>query len=379
MIQQQTSVLSDAERLSWLQLIRSENVGAITFHRLLSHYASASLALEALPELAQRGGKRAIRVCPRRQAEAEMDGLAQIGGSLLACVEAPYPPSLASLEGAPPLLATLGHTHLLTRPAIAMVGARNASLNGRKLAHRFAKDLSDAGYLVVSGLARGIDRACHEGSLAQATAGVMAGGVDVIYPPQNKDIYAKIKDQGLLLSEIQLAVEPQARHFPRRNRIISGLASGTLVVEAALRSGSLITARLANEQGREVFAIPGSPLDPRARGGNSLLKQGATLVEQPDDVLSVLADFTLPAREPDRAPFDGPSINPSDPSLAEARRLLSDLLGPTPLALDDLQRHTQLPPALLSFLLLELELAGRLERHSGNRLSLLSDLEDVDA
>ncbi|MGO1117180.1 DNA-processing protein DprA [Rhodovibrionaceae bacterium A322] len=371
MAREQTTELSDQERLNWLRLIRSENVGPITFHRLLGHYGTASAALTALPELARKGGKRAIRVCPRDQAEAENEALTRLGGRFLASAEAPYPRALATLDDAPPLLAALGHPHLLTRPAVAMVGARNASLNGRKLAQTFARELSAAGFLVVSGLARGIDRACHEGSLADGTAAVLAGGVDVIYPPQNKDIYHAIQDQGLLLSEVRLSEEPQARHFPRRNRIISGLAIGTLVVEAAVRSGSLITARLANEQGREVFAIPGSPLDPRARGGNSLLKQGATLVEQPDDVLTALKNSSLPLHEPEDKDFSDSPQHFSDPELESVRQELSILLGPAPVGLDDLQRSLSASPALLSFVLLELELAGRLERHSGNRLSLL--------
>jgi DNA processing protein len=258
--------LTSGERLDWLRLIRSKYVGPITFHRLLERYGSAAAALAALPELAARGGARRIRIASKEDTSCEMEQVAEAGAQLIALREEHYPPLLRQTEDAPPLIAVIGHAHLLAKKALAVVGTRNASLNGLGLAERLARDVGGEGYLIVSGMARGIDRAAHEGALETGTAAVLAGGTDVIYPKENSDIYQRIVGRGAALSEMPLGTKPQARHFPRRNRIISGMARGVLVVEATKKSGSLITTRFAAEQNREVFAVPGSPLDPRAQG-----------------------------------------------------------------------------------------------------------------
>ncbi|RMD63552.1 MAG: DNA-protecting protein DprA [Alphaproteobacteria bacterium] len=346
-----------AERIDWLRLIRSENVGPVTVHHLLARYGTVAAALEALPDLARRGGhRRTIRLCPRSQAVAEAE-------------------ALAALDDAPPVLAVRGHVHLLRRNGVAMVGARNASANGRRLARRMAADLGAAGLTVISGLARGIDAAAHQGALDAGTVAVVAGGVDVVYPEENRALHEAIVGQGVVVSEMPLGTIPQARHFPRRNRLISGLALATLVVEAALRSGSLITARLALEQGREVLAVPGSPLDPRARGCNHLIRQGAILAESAKDVLDALAGplrgaVTEP-QGPDFAP--APMLPDDEMQLAPVRRAVAELLGPTPVAVDELVRQCQVSAALIQTVVLELELAGRVERHPGNRVALLAD------
>jgi len=366
--------LSSAERIDWLRLIRSENVGPRTFARLLDRFGSAAAALAALPEMARRGGlRRAIRVCPKAEAEREAAAVARLGAQLVARCEPAYPLALAQIDDAPPVLSVLGAPGLLARPMIAIVGARNASLNGRTLARRLAADLGAAGMVVVSGLARGIDTAAHEGGLAGGTVAVMAGGLDVIYPAENADLARRIAESGALLSEMPPGTEPQASHFPRRNRIVSGLALGVVVVEATARSGSLITARLALEQGREVFAVPGSPLDPRAGGPNDLIRRGATLTETADDVLSVVREMIgRPLAEPPRDAFrPGPAAVPGDAEVEAARAEIVGLLGPTPVMVDEIIRQCQLSPSVVSWVLLELELAGRLDRHPGNRVAAL--------
>ena len=363
------------ERLDWLRLIRSENVGPITFRQLLARFGSVGAALDVLPELARRGGrKRPIAICSRAAAEAELTRLEAAEGFLIALCEPDYPPALAVLEDAPPVLGCLGHAHLLRRKAVAIVGARNASANGRRLARQLAAELGAAGHLVASGMARGIDAAAHEGALETGTAAVVAGGVDVIYPAENTGLYEEIRARGVLISEIAIGTTPQARHFPRRNRLISAMARGTLVIEAALRSGSLITARFAADQGREVFAIPGSPLDPRARGCNNLIRQGAVLVETAADVLDVLDSGQIPpARELKATDFLGPAPSPPDAEeIAQARRRIEESLGPTPVAVDEVIRECHVSPAIVHMALLELELAGRLERHPGNRVALIA-------
>lgn len=258
--------LTDAERLDWIRLIRTENVGPITFHRLMEQYGSAAKALDMLPELARRGGRsKPLRVAPKAEAEREVQANRRFGARLICACEPDYPEPLAAVDDAPPVISVAGHAHLLRRRAVAIVGARNASLNGKKFAESLARDLGEAGLLVVSGLARGIDTAAHAGSIASGTAAVLAGGIDVVYPPENEGLYRDIMALGVVVAESPIGTQPQARHFPRRNRLISGLSLGVLVVEAALRSGSLITARMALEQGREVMAVPGSPLDPRCQ------------------------------------------------------------------------------------------------------------------
>lgn len=370
--------LSAAEKLDWLRLIRSERVGPITFYRLIERFGRAGIALERLPELARRGGGKPPAVCSRAEAEAEMAKIAALGVTLIARGEPDYPPLLACVEDAPPLLALRGHAGLLPKKAVAVVGARNATIGGRRFARAMAADLGREGYLVVSGMARGIDAAAHEGALERGTVAVLAGGVDVPYPPENAALYDKIREQGALVSEIACGTQPQARHFPRRNRIISGIARGVVVVEASPQSGSLITARLALEQNRDVFAVPGAPGDPRAQGTNGLIRQGAVLTESAADVIAYLAQFGqtrlsdpgLLFGERDKA---GDMVNiENEPSLlAAAQKNIVENLGLTPLPVDEIIRCCQFSPAVVLTVLLELELAGRLERHPGNRVSLL--------
>ena len=366
---------ASAEHLACLRLIRSENVGPVNYRRLLARFGTARAALEALPDLARRGGRRRpVKICPAGDAERELDAVRQAGAATLAIGEPDYPEALAAIEDAPPVITLLGRRALLAGTAVAMVGARNASANGRRLATRLATDLGEAGLTVVSGLARGIDTAAHRGALASGTVAVLAGGVDMVYPPENRGLADSIREQGLLLSEMPLGTVPQARHFPRRNRLISGLSLGVLVVEAAPRSGSLITARLALEQGREVFAVPGSPLDPRARGCNNLLRQGAVLTEEAEDVLRTLDAMRGRRVEPPHAEESGaeaPSL-PADSELESARPQVEALLGIAPVTVDELIRQCQLSPAVIQMVLLELELAGRAERHPGSRIALVA-------
>jgi DNA processing protein len=364
--------LSNEERLDWLRLIRSEHVGPRTFRVLIEHCGSARAALAALPDLARRGGApRPGRICSREQAEREVDAARELGVTFIALGEPAYPPPLAAIPDPPPLIAVQGNLPVLARPAVAIVGSRNASVAGIRFAERLARDIGSAGYAVVSGLARGIDAAAHRASLATGTIAVLAGGNDRIYPEQNIGLAEEILRDGVTLSEMPLGWEPRARDFPRRNRLISGLALGIVLVEAAARSGSLITARLALEQGREVFAVPGSPLDPRAEGTNRLLKDGAGLVTEAADVLNALQPIVgrppprLSAEEPERgAPAD------DDPN-ADQRARIVGLLGPTPSGIDDLVRLSGASPAVVRMVLLELDLAGRLERHGNGLVSLI--------
>jgi DNA processing protein len=374
--------LNPAERLDWLRLIRTENVGPVTFYQLLHRFGSAGAALEALSSLANRGGRRArLALFPRAAAERELAELDKAGATILAWGEPDYPGALAAIDDAPPLLTVRGDSALLCRPAIAVVGARNASANGRRLARELAGELGRHGYLVASGLARGIDAAAHLGALASGTAAVLAGGVDVVYPPENQELYEAIVDRGAVVAEPAFGTVPQARHFPRRNRIISGLSLGILVVEAAARSGSLITARFALDQGREVFAVPGSPLDPRCRGTNDLIRRGATLTESVEDIVQQLPPLppSVTCRPPTlselpawlgSAAVETPAQTLGEPR-DSARAQIAERLGPTPVAVDELVRQCHLSPAMVVTILLELELAGRLERHPGNQVSLL--------
>ena len=371
--------LSAQDRLAWLRLIRSENSGPVIFKQLIARYGDAASALAAVPELARRGGKRSIRLCSLESAEEELNDADRIGARPIAACEAEYPPILAQLPDPPPLIYTMGRLELLQRPAIGMVGARNASANGRRFAAELAGELSKAGLTVVSGLARGIDTAAHQGSLNQGTVAVMAGGLDKVYPPENQELFNDIATQGVALSERPPGTAPKGRDFPRRNRLISGLSYGVVVVEAALRSGSLITARLAGEQGREVFAVPGSPLDPRASGTNNLLRQGATLVERAEDVISVLTPMhggppgqaaTSPTRDYQYDDQVEPDSGESSLSEGNEQDLVFSLLSPAPVEIDHLLRQARLTPGRLMPILLELELAGRIDRHAGNKVSI---------
>ncbi len=372
--------LSAAERADWLRLIRCENVGPITFFRLIDRFGSAGAALSALPDLARRGGAREIKIVSRDAAEDEIARTESIGGRVVTWGEPDYPPLLARIEDPPPTLAVVGDPSFLSKRAIAVVGARNASIAGKRFAAGLARDLGQAGLLVVSGMARGIDAAAHEGALPTGTVAVLGGGVDVVYPRENAALYDSIRERGALISEVAAGTEPQARHFPRRNRIIAGMCRGVVVVEASPKSGSLITARLAVEQGREVFAVPGAAMDPRARGTNGLIRQGAVLTESAEDVLATLSGgLSDPLADPARdTPEPSPEAPPSPEALEAARPQILAGLGVSALEVDEIIRNCQFSPAIVATLLLELELAGRLERHPGNRVSLLPGPSDAN-
>jgi DNA processing protein len=364
--------LTDEQRVDWLRLIRSDNVGPRTFRTLINHCGGARQALAALPDLARRGGaSKATRICPREDAERELQAAKAMGVTFVALGEPDYPARLQSIDDAPPLLAVRGKLSALALPLVAIVGARNASAAGIKFTERLARDLSEAGFGIVSGLARGIDAAAHRASLATGTVAVLAGGHDRIYPPEHDKLLESILPEGAAISEMPLGWEPRARDFPRRNRLISGVALGVVVVEAAKRSGSLITARMALEQGREVFAVPGSPLDPRTEGTNGLLKQGAALVTEAADIIPVLRPIMgQPPAVPVEEPEAGSPGRPAEPDADERSRIVS-LLGPTPVAVDDLVRLAGSSPSAVRIILLELDLAGRLQRHGGSLVSLL--------
>ncbi len=361
--------LSELERVRWLQLARTPNVGPVTFAQLLARFGSVEAALSEVPRLARWGGGAPPKVPDETAMRREIEALARRGGRMIAACESDFPKGLAALDAPPPMISVLGHTVLLQREMIAMVGARNASALGRKLAQTLARDLSEAGLVVVSGMARGIDTAAHEGALAKGTVAVVAGGVDSIYPPENKPLYEKLIAEGAIVSEMALGEAPQARHFPRRNRLVSGMARGVVVVEAAEGSGSLITARLALEQNREVFAVPGSPLDPRAKGTNRLLRDGAVLTETAEDVLIVLRPILGVGF--DEPPRDTPVgvANLSEAEIDHIRAVVEEALGPAPLAIDELIRVCGAPAQVILAVLLELELAGKLTRHPGNAVS----------
>jgi DNA processing protein len=353
--------------LDWLRLYRSENVGPATFFRLIDHYGTAAKALDALPDMAGRGGKRKIALYPKDAAEKELAALQRLGATLLTAEDANFPEALRALEVVP-LLTVMGDPTLLIRPSVGIVGGRDASLNGRKIAYGMGDDLGAAGFVVVSGLARGIDTAAHQGALPTGTVAVLAGGVDHIYPPESGRLHADIAQQGCLVSEMPPGFSPTAQHFPRRNRIIAGLAQGVVVIEAKVRSGSLITARFALEQGRELFAVPGSPLDPRSAGCNALIKQGAQLVETAEDVVSALN--LLPGLPAGPRMKPAPTAVEDSKSLSDAHNSVLKLLNVTAVTVDEILRECQLSPSILSLVLLELELAGRLERHPDMSVSL---------
>ena len=355
------------DQIARLRLIRSDQIGPITYVHLLARFGSAQAALDAIPDLAARGGGRVPRLTSRDQAEREAAEVKRLGARYLFLGDGPYPALLAEAEGAPPVLIAQGDLALLDRPAVALVGARNASAAACRFARQLAHALGGAGTVIVSGLARGIDSAAHDGALETGTIGVIAGGIDVPYPPENEARQRAIGERGLLLAEQPPGTEPRARHFPTRNRIIAGLAQGTVVVEAAPKSGSLITARHAAEYGREVMAVPGSPLDPRAQGCNLLIREGATLVQTADDVLEAIRPLHLGVLRQPEQPYRG-SAGPADADEG-SRRTVGALLGPTPVAVDEIVRQSALPAAIVQTVLLEMELAGRLERHAGGRVS----------
>ena len=402
--------LTDAQRLDWLQLIRCDNVGPRTFRALVNKFGGAGAALEALPELARKAkGERAVRMFARDEAEREIAAAAKAGVRYVALGEADYPATLRAIDSPPPLIAVRGRAEALTRPAVAIVGSRNASAAGLAMAERLARVLAKEGIVVVSGLARGIDAAAHRASLAGGTIAALAGGQARLYPAEHGELAQAICGNGAVISEMPHEWEPRGRDFPRRNRLVSGLALATVVVEAARRSGSLITARFAGEQGREVFAVPGSPLDPRAEGTNDLLRSGATLCTRAEDIFEVIlpmieggaprADlfgeeagfarteplwdesdlFDVGASAPPHTLPDH-EMNEAHEAFAHAKAPASDadaaldrvsaLLGPSPIGVDDLMRAALLPAQAVHTALLELEMDGRLARHGGNRVSL---------
>ncbi|GAB5481469.1 MAG: DNA-processing protein DprA [Parasphingorhabdus sp.] len=363
-----------------LRLIRSANIGPVSYIQLIHRYGSAAKALDMIPELAARGGGRAPRLAERGAVKREMDRVQKLGARYIFLGDPDYPFLLAELSNAPPALIYRGNLSLLGHPAVAIVGARNASA----AACRFARDLANAlmseGITVVSGLARGIDTAAHQGSLAKSAVAVIAGGIDVHYPPENEALQQQIARDGLLIAEQPPGTEPKARHFPYRNRIIAGLTRGTVVVEAAPKSGSLITARLASEAGRHVMAVPGSPLDPRSRGCNGLIREGAILIQSAEDVLELISHFDDQAAGANM-PYDlfdstgdGAKFRETPPEDIDdaARQALADLLSMTPVSVDELVRQSGLSASSVQMILLELELAGRLTRHAGARVSLPS-------
>lgn len=366
--------LSDQERLARLRLIRSKNVGPKTFQDLIEHFGSADAALDGLPSLSERGGRRSYTVYSSQKAESELRDIDRIGAKIVGLNEAGYPNWLREIDAPPPLLCIQGRAEIADQPMAAIVGARNGSAVGRKFARQLARDLGDAGYVIVSGLARGIDTAAHEAALEKGTAGVLAGGLGNVYPPENEKLQRTIGEIGLLVSERPPAFKPKGQDFPRRNRLISGMALATIVVEAAKRSGSLITARLAGEQGRDVFAVPGHPLDPRAGGTNRLLQEGAGLVTCAEDVIAALEPMAglhksaLMPIEPEPTDTAGPS--PEAAVEADARALVVQALGAAPVDIDEVIRATALNARDVQVVLLEMDLAGRLERHGQQLVSL---------
>jgi DNA processing protein len=360
---------AEQDRLDRLRLIRSANIGPVTYFQLLQRFGTAKAALDAIPQLAARGGGKAPVLADLRAVAEEIAAVEKLGARYLFLGQGLYPPLLAELDTAPPALIVRGDLKLLDRPAIAIVGARNASAAAVRFARGLAQDLANAGALIVSGLARGIDTAAHVGSLEGGTVGVIASGIDIAYPPENAELQEAIATRGLLIAEQPPGREPLARHFPYRNRIIAGMTLGTVVVEAAPKSGSLITARLANEAGREVMAVPGSPLDPRSQGCNALIRDGATLVQSAQDVLESINPIAAGRVNAPNSEYRAERIS-ADASNGD-RSLIIGLLSHAPVAVDELIRQSGLAPAVVQTVLLELELGGRIERHAGGRVSLI--------
>lgn len=377
--------LAEQEKLDWLRLSRTEYVGPITFYKLIENYGNASEALAALPELSKRGGRKKPLIAPKmRDVEREYEALRRMGGDIVTAACPDYPLSLGAIDDAPPILSYFGDIKLTQKSCIGMVGARNASINGRKMTQQLSRDLGAQGHVIVSGLARGIDTAAHEGSLSSGTIAVVAGGIDIVYPPENQGLYEQIKERGLILAESPLGMKPFAQSFPKRNRIVSGLSDAVVVVEATLRSGSLITARMAGEQGRDLYAVPGSPLDPRAAGPNHLIREGALLVRSADDIRQALSNFEgTDMRDPNytqnfiSSPLDGVlqdgAGNENIP--VDAHEQLLNLLSFAPTAIDELVRSCDLTISVVQTILLELELAGRIKRSAGGMVSLMAEEE----
>lgn len=373
---QKNASLSETEKIGWLRLFRAENVGPITFYNLIEYYGSASEALKNLPELAKRGGRKKPFVAPsENDVMREYDALKKMGGNIICAADENYPLALSAIDDAPPVLSYLGDIALAHKSCIAIVGSRNASINGRKFTKKLSGELGARDQIIVSGLARGIDTSAHTGSLKTGTIAVVAGGIDVVYPEENTGLYAQIKQSGLILAESPLGQKPFAQSFPKRNRIVSGLSKATIVAEANMRSGSLITARLAGEQGRDVYAVPGHPMDPRAAGANHLIREGATLIRSADDILEGLMDFSgnhMRESIGRPAPIIMDTGKIEDPP-QNAHNMVIDNLSFTPTGVDELVRLCHLSVGQVQMILLDLELAGRIKRLPGNRISLVGE------
>ncbi len=366
---------TDAEKLSWLRLIRTEGIGPMTFYRLLERFGSAEDAIHNFPSLSKNSKKKQAALCTPAQASKEIDALHDFGADMICAAEDSYPLALTAIEDAPPVLTVKGDTSHLHRQSIGIVGARNASLNGRKFTDYLARDLGQADQIITSGLARGIDTAAHHGALATGTIAVVAGGLDVVYPPENQALYDQICQSGCVVAESPFGQKPFAQSFPKRNRIISGLSAGVIVVEASLRSGSLITARTAAEQGRDVFAVPGFPMDPRAAGPNKLISDGAILVQTADDVLNALSTFTRSApksfNEAPQARYQT-TYEDDENIITDAKAIILAKLSHTPIQQDMLMRDCDISPAAFSSALLELEINGDIQRSAGGKISVLN-------
>lgn len=375
--------MDEKERLAWLRLIRTENIGPITFYQLVESFGSATEALRALPELSKRGGrKKPLSPPSEKSIEQEYKALQKLGGNIITVRDKYYPLALTATDDAPPVLSVIGNPALLNKSCVAIVGARNASINGKKFAAKIAADLGARNQVIVSGLARGIDTAAHHGSLNTGTIAVVASGIDVVYPEENQTLYDQIKESGLIVAESALGAKPYAAAFPKRNRIVAGIAKGVIVVEATKRSGSLITARLGGEQGRDVMAVPGSPLDPRASGPNHLIREGATLIRSSEDVMESLLNFSgTSLRDPhmnvvNLTPPPSRDIHGVDDENSPEKRqeeILSHLSF-TAIFVDELIRACHLTISGVQTTLLELELAGRIKRLPGNRVCLQEEV-----
>lgn len=363
--------MEHSEKLARIRLIRTQNVGPMTYKLLMRRYKTAKEALRAIPELAKRGGRKLVPAS-LAVAEAEFNANEAAGATLLFRGTEQYPRQLDMFDDAPALLSAKGNIHLLQKPMLAMVGARNALINAMRLSEKLASELGTHGYIIVSGLARGIDTAAHNGALDTGTIAVIASGIDLVYPQENADLFDSIIERGLLLAEMPPGTQPTPRHFPIRNRIIAGLSHGVIVVEAAAKSGSLITARETGERGGEVMAIPGSPLDPRSEGCNKLIREGATLVQNTSDILECLSRPYTASQPPPPPVQDANAPEPNSNAVKKCRNIIAEGVGPDPVAIDDIIHLCDMPASIVWAALLELELAGVILRHHGNRVSKIA-------
>lgn len=362
---------TDQETIAWLRLIRSEGIGPVTFYSLLDKFGSASEALHELPDFAKKSGrKKPLAVFSESKALKECAALKKYGARLILANDQNYPTALKTLSDAPPVLSVKGPA-LLNQSILAIVGARNASLNAQHFTTKLARELGQRGWPIASGLARGIDSAAHRGALETGTIAIVAGGIDYIYPPENVSLYHQIAEQGSIVSEVPFGTVPQASFFPRRNRIISGISQGVIIIEAALKSGSLITARTALDQGREIFAVPGAPFDPRSQGCNRLIQEGALLIQSAEDIVNAISEDFIPQSVPNpQQSLDSVAVC-SDSDLTSAHKIILKNLNYSPISLDELAQQCQMCPKMIRFVLLELELAGALHRYPGNRVALV--------